>query len=164
MNLLQFILIIFQFATCSILSAVILKETKQPRQFKIKLGSYMGEQFYGNLKIGNFSRKVIFDTGSNFLWVQGRGNHTQMLNCKNNCRELIKNMKINKSVYYIKYGTGSVAITREKGNLEINSGIEEKNMKFNNQNLKLSLIYGESLYEDKSVFEKVKHIKYYFSM
>lgn len=150
MNFVCFIFIILQYSICLILSEILKSKSRSSSEYKINLIAYKDEQLYAEVRISNMTRKVIFDTGSNFMWVQGRGNHTQMLNCGNNCKEEIRKMNINRNIFFIRYGTGSVAITRTKGSLEFT------NNKGNKQNLILNLIYGESLYEDKSVFANVK--------
>ena len=124
-------------------------------EFIVNLISYKDEQFYGIIKISNLTRHVIFDTGSNFLWVQGKGNNTQMMNCErnNSCKQIIRKMKISKFIYYIKYSTGSVAITKNNGHLILNPGVNNLNIPIPPT---LEINYGESLYEDKTVFDKVR--------
>jgi hypothetical protein len=132
MNIPCFIFIIFQYSLCLIYTNILKSKSFSTAEYKINLKSYKDEQLYAEVKIANMTRKVIFDTGSNFLWVQGRGNHTQMLNCGNNCKEEIRKMHINKNIFFIRYGTGSVAITRTKGKLEIFSDQENiKNLNLN---------------------------------
>jgi hypothetical protein len=118
----------------------------------INLKNYRDEQFYGFINIDNIERKVIFDTGSNLVWVQGR-NKSKIFS--NNCKDfktcLFEKLNWNNlkdSAYQIKYGTGMVFISSKQGdmNLEFEN---KKNITLN------SFMYGISLYEEKEIFEKV---------
>ena len=126
------------------------KIVKGNQVFEIKLFNFKNEQYYGEVDIGVPSQKfnVIFDTGSNFLWVKGS-------NCKfesfqnHSLTELsqIKSLKNkNKSYFYIKYGTGSIV------GQPITDYFSLGKETYFNKNMS----FGITLYEDSKVFSNVK--------
>ena len=113
--------------------------------FEIELKNFRNEQFYGEVILGTPPKiyKVIFDTGSNFLWVKGSDWKFYHLINKD-----IKNAKnIKKSYLYIKYGTGSIMGQPISGYFSLGFG----NNTYSNSNMK----FGITLYEDSKVFTNV---------
>ncbi len=102
------------------------------------------------MNIDNSKRRVIFDTGSNIVWVQGT-KKSEIFNCKDfkTCLFEKSNLEsLKDSAYKIKYGTGEVFISSKKGKINFENGIY-KITELDN------FIYGISIYEEKSIFEKV---------
>ncbi len=114
----------------------------------INLTSYKDANlFYGSVKFNNVPYKVIFDTGSTFVWV---GNKTESEQSKMQSRMFSKNKnflkKIKDSTVEIKYGTGSAITYMKKGILTL---FQDESLIFDN------FKYGESIYEESKVFENV---------
>ena len=112
--------------------------------FSVELKNYKNEQYYGEIIIGSPARiyKVIFDTGSNFLWV--KGSHWKFSNIINKNIKYSKNL--NKSYFYIKYGTGSILGQPISDNFSLGA--------YNNfSNTKMK--FGITLYEDSKIFSNV---------
>jgi hypothetical protein len=121
------------------------KESKG-KVITIQLNNYKNEQYYGEIAIGTPPRKynVIFDTGSNFLWVKGSHWKFNYIVSK-----MIKKQEKSrgKSFFYIKYGTGSIMGQPMTDSVSIGSGINESH--------ESEMKFGITTFEDKKVFQNV---------
>ena len=129
---------------------------------EIKLTNYKNEQFYGQIKINNFTKNVVFDTGSDFIWVKGKETRTEFFKCHDlkSCLNRKRNWNIKNSVYQIKYGTGMVAIYNKIGNLTM---VQSNRIYSNNNSNYLFLdnfLFGESIYEERNFFFNVSKYLY----
>lgn len=137
-------------------------------EFEIKLEKYKNEQYFGKFNISSFSLtnmnnsdyegyesyNLIFDTGSNILWVQGKD--AQMINCSNTilCKNYIQTQK--SLFYFVKYRTGSVGIKQTNGNILLNMDIKKNETSiYTIFNFK----YGKSNFED-IIFKEVYTFNY----
>ena len=114
---------------------------------EIKLTSFKDEQYYGDIFIDKKKYSVVFDTGSNLVWVQS--NNSTMLecnsyeDCKSKCYAF--NEFKDQIIYFIKYGTGYVGITNTKGELSFTDNSNKIN----------DYEYGLAIFEDKRIFSNV---------
>jgi hypothetical protein len=114
--------------------------------FEIELSSYKDEQYYGDLYVDNKNYSVVFDTGSNLIWIQGK--NTTMIDCNDyeDCKaKCFKNVSVDSSmIYFIKYGTGFVGIRNKVGDILLRDGFIIRDYE-----------YGLSIFEDKKIFSEI---------
>jgi hypothetical protein len=116
--------------------------------FSVNLNNFKNEQYYGQVSIGSPPKvfNVIFDTGSNFLWVKGTHWKFSYLIGK----MIKKEQKIKeKSFFYIKYGTGSILGQPLSDSITLGNHDVYKR-----DNLK----FGITNYEDSKVFSNVINV------
>jgi len=123
--------------------SISLPHIKESQNLEIPL-KYHNNQFFGEILVHNKPIKVIFDTGSNFLWVQG-----ESLKSITNDKKYYKHLNrlIPTTKFYIKYGTGFITgkIIKDDVNLDSNNNdFKAKDFKF-----------GLASYQEESVFKNV---------
>lgn len=115
--------------------------------FEIELSSYKEEQMYGDITIASGkardksakkSYRVIFDTGSNIVWVRANNTDSSLIQVSSHIR---------KSTYNVIYRTGSVKIRTNIGTVSLKA--EDQN--FDLQDMR----FGISVSEDSKVFDGV---------
>jgi hypothetical protein len=134
--------------TCSLFSVSLMQSDVNQKNlvFSVKLNNFKNEQYHGQVSIGNPPKKfnVIFDTGSNFLWV--KGTHWKFSYLIGKMIKKEERIKKN-SFFYIKYGTGSIL-----GQPLTDSFTMGNHEHFKTDNLR----FGITNYEDSKVFSNVK--------
>jgi hypothetical protein len=130
---------------CSILFLI---QTIFSNIVNIDLKNHKNEQYYGAITINDVTITVVYDTGSNIIWI--RDNKTQIYDCKDiqDCKNKYSSNEQSDSLYFIKYGTGMVAIKNSIGDIKLAS---DTKLTFNLNRVK----YGISVFEEKKVFSEV---------
>jgi hypothetical protein len=128
----------------------------------IKLKNFKDEQTYGPVEVSHMSSgkktyKVIFDTGSNFIWI--RGDNSKLIDCNggDDCSNKFSSFQnkldstINEEMlFFVKYNSGNIALKSNNGNITIKNEDKE-----NNYFLLDGFSYGISVYEEKEIFQNV---------